>query len=55
MRADRKEGRDIIYLDIKKSFHTVLHKKGVYDASKYVIDGEMFNWIKISLVTKIRV
>ena len=37
---------DVIYLDLKKAFDTVLHKRLLLKLQAYGICGSIFNWIQ---------
>ena len=37
---------DVVYLDFRKAFDTVPHKKLLYKLSKYGIKGSLLTWIK---------
>ena len=47
---DSRIQTDLVILDIRKAFDTVLHKKLLFKLSKYGITGEINKWIHSFLV-----
>lgn len=43
MGDDKNQGRDLIYVDMKESFHTVVCERIVYEVSKYITNSDFFS------------
>ena len=50
--TDNRQETDVIYLDFKKAFDSVLHKRLIGILKQYGIKGKTLGWIREFLLTR---